>query len=275
MKFKKALTNLLLLFMGFSAFTQEINRVISLAPSITENIYLLDAQEKLVGCTSYCTFGINDGVEQVGSTINVNVEKILSLKPDVVLTMELTQPQDVAAMEKLGIQVEVMKTPKNFEEICIQTREIAKLIGKNTKADKVIAASKERVQNIRQKSKKIAPFKFFFQIGANPVFTVLEGTYMNDFITFCNGENIAAGLKHGTLTRESILLKNPDVIVIAEMGGFGEEEKKIWESFQGISAVKNSRIIMVPSETSCSPTPTNFAAAIEDIFKGLNFTKSE
>ncbi len=95
-----------------SIFSQEVNRVISLAPSITENIYLIGAQDKLVGCTSFCTQAIADGVEQVGSTIDINAEKILVLKPDLVLTMEMTKQQDIATLKNLGIRVESYKNSR-------------------------------------------------------------------------------------------------------------------------------------------------------------------
>jgi iron complex transport system substrate-binding protein len=260
---------LLFLIVTLSGFSQDVKRVISLTPSITENIYLIGAQNKLVGCTSYCTLALEDEIEQVGSAVEVNVEKILTLNPDIVLTMGLTKSQDVAMLRKLGIKVEVIPTPKTFEEICEQNLFIGQLIGNLTKALQAVQESKEIVSEIQNKCKELTNSQIFFQLGANPVFTVLEGTFMNDFITICNGENIAKGMKRGVITREAVLLKNPDVIIIATMGGFGEEEKKVWESYKGISAVKNKKIFLVASETSCSPTPDNFARALTDIYENL------
>lgn len=263
--------NVLIVFLlinSFSGFSQNAKRVISLAPSITENIYLIGGEDKLVGCTSYCTLAVNDGKEVVGSTIDLNVEKILALKPDLVLTMELTKPQDMETMKKLGLNVILIPTPINFEEICDQTLEIGKLIGKEDEAEKVIEETKKTVYTIKQKteSSNKKP-KIFFQIGANPIFVVLQKTFMDDFITLVNGENIAKGLKHGTVTRESVLVKNPDVIIIATMGGFGEKELKVWENYKGISAVKNKKVFLIASETSCSPTPDNFAKALSEVYQ--------
>ncbi|GAB1451727.1 hypothetical protein MASR2M47_17830 [Draconibacterium sp.] len=85
-----------------------------MAPSITENIYLLGAQDKLVGCTSYCTLAVNDGKEIVGSTIDINMEKVMMLKPDLVLAMTLTKPQDIETMKRLGIKVVLIPTPKKL-----------------------------------------------------------------------------------------------------------------------------------------------------------------
>lgn len=260
----------LMLFAGFSVYAQDVKRVISLAPSITENIYLVNGKEKLVGCTSYCTQAVSDGIKEIGSTVDVNVEKIFALKPDLVLTMKLTKPQDVATLEKLGLRVEVMETPRSFQEICEQTLSIAKMIGTEHEAQKVVNEAKAKVAEIQKKSKQLSASKIFFQIGANPVFSVLDNTFMSDYILFCNGENIASGLEHGTLTRESILLKNPDVIIIAEMGGFGKQEKQVWQSYQSLEAVKNNKVFLIASETSCSPTPDNFVRALEDVYRFIS-----
>lgn len=264
------LSGILVLFF-FAGFSQPANRVISLAPSITENIYLLGAQDKLVGCTSYCTPAVKDGKEQVGSTIDINMEKVLMLKPDLVLAMMLTKPQDIATMKRLGIKVELIPTPKNFDEICTQMVDIAKLIGLENVAKEIVQKSIQTVDSLKNiAAKNHEKQKIFFQLGANPIFTVLENTFMNDYILFCNGENIANGLTKGSVTRESILMKNPDVIIVATMGGFGVEEQKIWNSYAGLNAAKNNKVFLIDSETSCSPTPVSFVKAFTDVVKFVN-----
>ncbi len=262
---------LFILAISISVFSQNIKRIISLAPSITETIYLIGAENSLVGCTSFCTLAVNDGKEQVGNAVDINIEKILMLKPDLVLAMLLTKSQDIESMKRLGIKVEVIPTPKNFEEICDQTVHIAKLVGFEKAGIGVVNQSKLAVDSLKLTCKmKVEKPEIFFQLGANPIFTVLENTFMNDYILFCHGQNIATGLTKGSVTRESVLVKNPDVIIVATMGGFGEEEKKTWESYAGLKAAKNNKIFLIDSETSCSPTPVNFAKAFADVVKFVN-----
>ncbi len=270
-KRKLVFKSLLIIFISLISiisFSQNVIKVISLAPSITENIYLLGAENKLVGCTSYCTQAVSDGVELIGSTVDVNVEKIFAMQPDLVLTMLMTKQQDVEAMKKLGLKVVVIPSPKSFDEICEQTIQIGKLIDNENSAQKIIQQTKQTVDSLKQKCLEISSHpKIFFQLGANPIFTVLENTFMNDYILFCNGENIANGMTKGTMTRESILLKNPDIIIVATMGGFGKEEQKIWRSYKGMKAVQNEKVFLIDSETSCSPTPISFAKAFADVYK--------
>lgn len=256
-----------LLLVSVSVFSQDAKRIVSLAPSVTDNIYLIGGESKLVGCTSYCARALNDGIQQVGSAVQVNVETVFSLNPDLVITMKLTKPQDVESLRKLGIKVEVMETPRNFEEICAQTMHIAGLLGLTAQASEIVTAAKKRAEEIRQESRSLPVAKVFFQIGAKPIYTVLQHTYLNDFILYCNAQNIAEGLTVGTISRESVLLKAPDVIIIAEMGGYGKIEKETWETYRSIPAVKNEKVCLISSETSCSPTPANFVSALEDVFQ--------
>lgn len=270
MKVNAFLFILVLSVLSLAVYAQKELRVISLAPSVTEIIYLIDAQKKLVGCTSYCTVAEKDNIKTVGNAVDVNIEVLFALQPDIVLAMELTKTQDIEAMKKLGIRVEIMKTPRSFEEICDQTLHIASLIGNEKQAEEVVFKATSRVDEIKKMASELDHRKIFFQLGANPVFTVLENTFMNDYISICNAENIATGLNRGTIGRESVVLRNPDVIIIATMGGFGEEEKNIWNQFETISAVKNKQVFLIDSETSCSPTPDNFVSALEDMYRFLS-----
>lgn len=270
-RIEKLLFSFMFLLFTFYGFSQPAKRVISLAPSITENIYLLGAQNKLVGCTSFCTQAVADGKPQVGNAVDVDMEKILILKPDLVLAMTLTKPQDIETMKRLGIKVDLIPTPKNFEEICEQTIYIAKLIGSEKAAFEVVQKSKQTVDSLKNSLvQHPEKQKIFFQLGANPIFSVLENTFMNDFILLGNSENIANGLTKGSVTRESVLMKNPDVIIVATMGGFGAEEKKVWESYPGLKAARNNKVFLIDSETSCSPTPVNFVKAFSDVVKFVN-----
>ena len=260
----------LLFVLACTSRAKDVQRVVSLAPSVTEIIYLIGAEDKLVGCTSYCTVVENDDVAKVGNAVDVNIEALSALQPDVVLAMKLTKAQDIAAMEKLGIKVEVMDSPQSFDEICDQTLHIASLIGNKREAGEVVEAARKKVKEIETLASELKHRKIFFQLGANPVFIVLENTFMNDYLTICNAENIAAGLTKGTISRESVVLRNPDVIIIATMGGFGEEEMKIWRTFDTITAVKNNDLFLIDSKTSCSPTPANFVSALEDVYSFLS-----
>ena len=257
----------LFLFVGFCGFAQVKQKIVSLAPSITDNLYLIEAQDLLIGCTSYCLNAVDDGREIVGTAVNVNVEKIASLQPSLVLSMQLTKPQDIEALERLGTKVVKFTTPASFDEICTQLIDLGSLIGKAEYALRIVKKEKEAVDKLKERAHQNAGVqKIFFQIGANPVYTVIPNTFMDDYISFSGGVNIAAGLTKGSVTREAVVLQNPDIIIIASMGGFDQEEKENWKNFKEINAVKSNRIFVIDSELACTPTPLNFRKSLEIIF---------
>jgi ABC-type Fe3+-hydroxamate transport system, periplasmic component len=92
---------------------------------------------------------------------------------------------------------------------------------------------------------------------------------MNDFITKAGGVNIATDITTGTITRENVLLKNPDAIVIVTMGIVGIEEKATWEKYTTLTATKNGKIFTVDPYKSCGPNPVTFVDVVEELITKL------
>lgn len=257
---------LLVFFTSITVGAQVPQRIISLAPSLTKNLYLLEAEDLLVGCTNYCVLQSETDAEVVATALDVNYEKAVMLNPDLVITTTLTSPGTIETFRKLGIEVMVLETPKSFQEICDQFIELGEKIGKKELAEEIIDGVRKRIAEIRQKvPQNDTGQKMFMQLGANPLFAVVPNTFMNDFITFSGTENIASDLSIGSITRETVLLRNPDVIVIVLMGILGEDEKKNWEQYQNLNAVKKGQIFIVDADRTCSPTPISFVEALDEI----------
>lgn len=241
-------------------------RIISLGPSITEQLYLLEVEDKLIGCTVYCQRPPQAKMkEKVGTVTEVDLERILSLEPDLVLATPLTNPKAIKKLRNLGIKVISSSQAKDFTQICEQFLELAKIIGKEKKAEEIIHKVRNRVDTVKKKNRGLPKFKVFVQIGARPLFTVTKDSFANDFIEFSGGINIAKDTNSGLYSREEVLKNNPDIIIIVTMGIVGEEEKQVWQKFKALSAVKNNRIYIVDSYKMCSPTPVTFVETLEEI----------
>lgn len=264
---KQLLFSLFVLMTFVQVQAQIYSRVVSLAPSISKSIYFLEAQDKLVGCTSYCTIAKEDGKSVVASPMLVNIEKVLSVKPDLVLASGITNPEYLETLKKFDIKVEVFLSPHTFDELCDQYVRLGKLLGLADKAETSIVDIKQEVQQIKQEARMNAtPTKVFFQIGSEPLFGVTDEYFMQDYITFLNGENTMSGLKHGTISREKVVQDQPDYIFIATMGIVGEEEKAIWEKFQSIPAAKQHHIYSIDSDLACTPTPQTFLQTLQFMY---------
>ncbi len=255
----------LLMLTFFAIHVSAQKRIISLAPSLTQNLFLLGAEDEVVGYTSYCEIAVQSKKPIVASAVKVNLEKVVSLKPDIIVATTITNPETIEQLRQFGIQVEVYPTPDSFNEICRQFVEMGNLIDKKEQAEKITSASKHKVDSLTRVMASLPHKKMLFQIGANPLYCVPPGTFMSDYIKFANGENISDTPNNGSINRETVAVRNPDIIFLTAMGIVGEDEKKQWEEFPEINAVKNNTIYILDSNKSCSPTPVTFVETLDTI----------
>lgn len=256
---------LLILLTTINQAQSSVKRIVSLTPSLTKSLYYLGAEDKLIGHTNYCNIALGDNKQILATAVKVNIEKVITLRPDLVIASTMTDPETINLIKKAGIKTEIFPTPKTFDEICVQFEYLGAIVGKSEKASEIVSDVRKKVDLIKAAYPQNTKLDFFFQIGAKPLFTVLEKTFMNDYITFSGGRNIAAGLTAGTLNREFVLIKNPDVIIIVNMGIVGDEEKKAWENYPKLNAVKNKKIFFIESDMASTPNPPDFLKTMEAI----------
>lgn len=257
----------ILLLLQLVSQAQEVRRIVSLVPWMTRSLYLMGEQERLVGCTNYCPVAVADKIPVVASAISVNIEKVLTRKPDLVFASSLIKPETIDNLKNLKLKVEYMPYPKSFDEICTDFIRIGELVGQSTKAKAIVTQQKERLAKL----KAIVPAgknpKILIQIGAKPFFCAVPNTFIDDFIQFSGGKNIAAELNTGNITREYVLKQNPDFIFIVTMGMVAQEEKDAWLKYMVLSASKSNQIYILDSDKTCSPTPVLFVDALEEIIR--------
>jgi len=222
-------------------------------------MYQLEAEDRLAGCSSYCVVEEKDSIVVAGSVIGPDIEKIVSLRPDLVILSEFISENDVKTLKKFGLRVEVFRSPESFDELCLQFIRLGQLTGKEKEAEQIAADIKNEVRLLSDEWEQKSPKPgVFMQIGSSPIFTVLPGTYMDDYIKFCGAENIAADLTNGIVGREFVVAKNPDYIFIVTMGVAGDLEKEQWSRFSLMNAVRQNNIHILDSRIACEPTPENF-----------------
>ncbi len=241
-------------------------RIVSLSPVITEALYLLGLEENVLAVTVYCHKPIRaQKKEKIGSIIAPDLEKIVSLKPDLVLAMSLTGPKEIEKLKNLGLNVVTLQIPRNFAELCNVFLELGKITGKQIEAKRFVDESKKRVSAIMTKVKSMPKQETLIQIGSKPLFVATKNFFLNDYVEFAGGINIFRDAGSGAISMEEAVRKNPDVIIIATMGITGEEELQQWKRFPAMKAVKNRRIHVVDADRLCSPTPPSFADYLAEI----------
>ena len=253
-------------FCHFSFAEGNPERIISLGPAITENLYILGAEDNMIANTIYCRTPPGKGKkEKIGTVIKVNLERIIELKPDLVLATSLTDRKQLEAMKSLSIRVAEIPVARNFADICSGFLELAQLIGKENDALRLIKQLKEEVDFLAGLTKGLPKPRVIVQIVARPLFVATQEYAANDFIRLAGGINLAENLTNGLYSREEALRQNPEVIVITTMGIIGEDERKGWYKYKSVEAVKNNRVYIVDEAKLCAPTPLSFAGTLREM----------
>jgi len=250
------------------------HRIISLGPIITKTIYLLGAEQQLIANTTYCNMPFAaKQKEKIGTVKQMNIEKVVRLKADLILANALSSQKQIKTLRKFGIRIHRFEDPKTFSEMCLMTLELGKVLGRKKQAEQIIDKAQIEMDGIVSKTKDLPKKTVFFQIGIKPLHTAVKETFINEYIEFSAGTNIAMHERNGAYSREKVIQKNPDVILIATMGSSksaGKTEKKNWMKFQSINAVKKNEIHILDPDIICSPTPVTFIKGLKVIVKILH-----
>ncbi len=235
-------------------------RIVSLAPSITEILYTLGLGPRVVGVTQHCNFPPEAmSKPRVGSYVDLNLEKILSLKPDLIIaTADGNEPEAVTRLVRFGVPV-FLTNPKNLEEVFETIKEIGRITLAGREAGLVVDSLRQRADRLIQACAPLTRPKVFLQINEQPLMTVGKDTFHNNLITLAAGRNISGEetIKYPTYSLEQVLQKKPEVILITSMerGAVAEKKKERWRQWNQIPAVKQGRIFLLDSDFLDRPSP--------------------
>jgi iron complex transport system substrate-binding protein len=237
-------------------------RIISLSPSNTEMVYALGLQDKLVGVTSYDNYPPDARNKPVVSDYStVDLEKIVNAKPDLILADSIQKNDTIPALEKLGITVFTM-SPDNIDGIFNEIKVIGQITGKTKEADNLVSNLTSRIQTVADKTTNLSDAqkpRVLFVTWHDPIWTAGSDTMIQYLIDEAGGTNIASDLDgYATITLESVIERNPQVIVV--MSSMGAQNVsldfiKSNEQFQSTDAVKNERVYKIDADIFGRTTP--------------------
>jgi len=235
-------------------------RIVSLAPNITEILFGLGLDEEIVGVSIHCNFPEKARSKvRVGSYLSPDLEKIISLKPDLVIATGAGNTRDtVERLQKLGLPTYVI-FPKNFYDILRSIRHLGQVNNREKEALRIIQGMEKRSQRVIEITKGLPRPKVFVQIGDAPIIAIGRGSFADDLIRLAGGENIAGKEKemYPQLGIEEILRRAPEVILISSMNPKAEYHKIFpeWARWKIIPAVRDGRIHLIDSDLIDRPSP--------------------
>jgi len=240
-------------------------RIVSLAPGITETLYELGLDDKIVGVTSYCNWPPRARQKtRIGGFTNPSIEKIVSLKPDLIIaTADGNRKDTVNQLERLGLSVYVTN-PSDTDRILKSILHIGEITDKKNAAEKLVEKLRKRLDNITAQIRNKKKPRVFFQIGLEPVITAGKGTLISEVIDRAGGINIAGNdaARYPRYGAEGIMAGSPDIILFAPMSNDKELEavKSYWQKLTQIPAIKNNKIYLINTDLISRASPRIFDA---------------
>ncbi len=229
-------------------------RILSLTPATTEILYLLGLEKNIIGVTNDCNYPPDAAKKnKVGKFGSIDLEKIVSLKPDIIFaTSDMNKQLDV--LKNYTIPVIALNTPSLISVI-----KNVELVGKLTHTEKQSALLKEqyskRIKNVSEKAKKSNHPNIFYCIWHDPLITAGKNSFIGNMIDILGAKNIAEDINssYARYSTESLIAKNPDYIIIPKTTFKNINFNLI--PWSRLKAVKNKKVFVVNEDTYLRPAP--------------------
>ncbi len=232
----------LIIIIFFSCSKGEISksrvRVVSLAPSLTEIVFALRRGDDLLGVTTFCNYPAQAAKKyKVGDFSNPSLERIVTVKPDIVLVTIPEQTRIKNELEKLKIKT-YNSSPATIGDIFKDIMTIGQILNASDRADSLIDSLRDELARVTQILVTDTP-KVYLEISPQPLVSVGSSSYINEMICLAGGKNIFGdlGVDYPVISQEELLKRNPDIIFILHDARVGQ--RLGWKE---IGAVRNNRI---------------------------------
>jgi len=250
-------------------------RIISTAPNLTEIIFAIDADDFLVGRTSFCNYPAEvNKIDVIGDMLHLNFEKIVDLKPDLIfMTVEGNTKEIYDKLKGLGIQIYVTN-PRSLRDILKTIKNMGIILNRKEKADSLVNSIEESL--IEESSKNFERKKVIFVVSFSPLIVAGKNTFINEMLEVVNLENIAPKSSisaYPMISREEVLNQNPDVIILPSSDYTIDNILRVYPEWASLNAIKNKKIIYVDQDLFFRPGP-RFIDAIKYLSNELSKWKN-
>jgi len=222
-------------------------RIVSLAPNVTETIFALEQGEYLVGRTDYCVYPKEaSSVASVGSITKPNIEKIIELKPDLVISSKLLNEDVITKLEALKIKVIVINGAANFDGVYDSITKIGSILNANSKGKSIITGMKSKVEIVKDKVKSAKKPSVYYVVGYGKTgdYTATKDTFIGEMIDMAGGVNAADDATGWKYSVEKLVQKNPDILICRSAKG-DKEGIESTVGYSDLTAVKTGKLLEI------------------------------
>lgn len=257
----------------FAGDEPEHLRIISLSPHITEIIFDLGTGDRVIG-TPFADNNKHPDIPVIGDYLNPSIEKIVSLKPNLIIgSRASTRPELIAKLKKLGYHIELVGET-SLNDIYGSIISIGKLTNKENNAKNLVTSIKNKISKLEKQIPEGKYKTVFYQIWENPLITAGSDSYITGILELARLNSISANKKgYPRYSIEEVIKENPDVILIPYDNSMKipqDELIKMWGKYDKLKAVKNNAIYIINANNINSPTPNiveGYKEIIEKVWK--------
>jgi iron complex transport system substrate-binding protein len=245
-------------------------RIVSLAPHLTELAFTAGAGDRIVATVEYSNHPeAARTIPRIGDAFRVDLERLIELRPDAVLVWESGTPKPtVERIRALQLPVFSFQTQR-LEHVATVLREIGRLAGTSEIAERAAADYERRIQELRERYRDRAPLRVFIEVDDRPLYTVNGKQIMSELVELCGGRNVFADLNElaPAISIESVIAANPQVIVSTD--DTVPDAAAGWSRWRHIEAVRTGNVYTLRSDDIARAT-TRLTVAAESVCRTLD-----
>ena len=249
-----------------------IDRIVSLAPNLTEIVYAVGAGDRLVGRTRYCDYPPEaKKVPEVGDTMTPSIERIIALKPQIVLISTASQLE--AFTRQLNEQriATYVTNPQSLEDVFRSIQTLGDLLDEHDQAVKVVASLRQRAAAVEAVTRQVRPVKVFYQVSGEPLYTIGREAYLTDLVRRAGGVSVTAEVP-GAFPRfsdEAALAARPEAVILPSGGSMGTANSTTVTALRNSPAVLNNRVYKINDDHLSRPGP-RLVDGLEEMARALH-----
>jgi iron complex transport system substrate-binding protein len=249
-----------------------VDRVITLAPNLTEIVFAVGGGDRLVGNTTYCDYPPEaKNVAKVGDTRSPNLERIIALKPQVVLISTASQLETFTQqLQNQNIAV-FITDPQNLEGVFRSIEQVGQIMGQQERANALVQNLRERTNAVEQAVKQAPAVRVFYQASGEPLYVPGHDAFVTDLIRRAGGISVTADVPGAwpKFSNESALAARPEAIILPTGGSMGAANSTVIEALRNSPAVLAGRVYKINDDHLARPGP-RVVEGLEEMAKALH-----
>ena len=249
-----------------------VERVITLAPNLTEIVFAIGAGDRVVGNTSYCDYPAEaKNVAKVGDTLQPSLERIIALRPQVVLVSTASQ-LEVFTQQLQSQNIAVFVTdPHDLEGVFKSIEQVGRMLDHEQQAQALVQKLRERTNAVEQAVKQTQSMRVFYQVSGEPLYAPGHDAFVTDLMRRAGGTSVTADLPGAWLrySNESALAARPDAIILPTGGSMGAANSQVAEALRNSPAAQAGRVYKINDDLLARPGP-RAVLGLEEMARALH-----